>query len=299
MLHNIIKMTKKTGYYLSKLMNLKIFNKCPDSLYLYIKYFLRTGKKLNLSSPTSYNEKIQWLKLNDRKPEYTRLVDKYEVRDFISSKIGEEYLIPLVSVWENVDDINFAELPDKFVLKCTHNSAGLVICKDKKRLNFEEAKIKLKKLLEKNFYYYHREWPYKDVKPRVICEKYMVDETGEELKDYKFYCFHGEPKVIQVDYNRFTNHKRNLYDVEWNYIPASIQYETNPNIQIAKPKKLEKMIELSKILSEGYHHIRIDFYSINEKIYFGEMTFYSEAGVGKFQPEEFGLTMGNLINLPV
>lgn len=299
MLKKTYKAIKNPGSVLLRGLNFKVFRDVPDSKFLTLKYKLRTGETLDLKNPKSYNEKLQWLKLNDRNPEYTSLVDKYEVRKYISKKIGNEYLIPLLGVWKSVEDINFDKLPNSFVLKCNHNSAGLVICKNKKELDIDKAKSSLKKQLKKNFYYKNREWPYKNVSPRIIGEKLMVDESGKGLKDYKFYCFHGEPKVVQVDYNRFTNHKRNLYDLSWNYIPASIQYKSDPKIKIKKPEKLDIMIELARILSKNYYHVRIDFYSINGQIYFGEITFYSEAGFGKFQPKEFDIKMGSLIKLPI
>lgn len=274
------------------------FNFIPDKAYLNLMYKLTIGKRLNLYSPKTFNEKLQWLKLYDRNPLYTQLVDKYEVRKYIAETIGEEYLVPIIGVWDKFEDIDFSKLPDQFVLKCTHDSGGHVICKDKNKLNIEEARRKINKSLKRNYFYCGREWPYKNVKPRIICEKYMVDESGIELKDYKIFCFSGEPKIIQVDYNRFINHKRNLYDIQWNFIPVSIQYPNNLKVKINKPERLDEMLKLAKVLSKDYPHVRIDFYSINEKIYFGEMTFYPEAGFGKFYPEKFGVQMGKWINLP-
>ncbi|WP_102348319.1 ATP-grasp fold amidoligase family protein [Bacillus sp. Marseille-P3661] len=270
----------------------------PDKTFLRLKYRYSTGKKLNLSSPIAFNEKLQWLKLYDRRPEYTNYVDKFNVRSYIKGTIGEEYLIPIHDVYESVDEIDWDKLPSSFVLKCTHGSGSNIICKDKKKLNIEEAKYKLEKWMKRNWFWYGREWPYKNVKPKIVCEKFMVDESGKELKDYKFFCFNGEPKIIQVDYNRFNGHKRNLYDTEWNYIPASIKYPTDENTIIKKPESLEKMISLARVLSKGYPHVRIDFYLINEKIYFGEMTFHHGSGFEKFEPESLGEKMGNWINIP-
>lgn len=304
-------MIKKIKYYfkkdkklliykiLFKLISNRVVNKMiPSKLWLKLEYYISINKELNLKKPKTFNEKLQWLKLYDRKPEYKDLVDKYEVRKYIEKAIGEEYLIPMLGIYDRYEDINFAKLPNQFVLKCTHDSGGLVICKDKNKLDDEAAKKKINNSLKRNYYYVHREWPYKNVKPRIICEKYMVDESGVELKDYKIFCFGGEPKIIQVDYGRFTKHKRNLYDTEWSYIHASIQYPTDPNVKIKKPKRLDAMLQLAKVLSKDYPHVRVDFYSINEKIYFGELTFYHEAGFGKIEPEEFEIMMGSWIELP-
>lgn len=269
----------------------------PDNLYIPLYYRARTGKKLDLKNPITFNEKLQWLKINDRNDIYTTLVDKYEVRKYIEEKIGAKYLIPLIGVYKRFDEINFDKLPNEFVLKCTHDSGGLVICKDKKELNLQEAKNKINECLKKNYYYRNREWPYKNVKPSIICEKYMVDESGTELKDYKIYCFNGEPKIIQVDYNRFVDHKRNLYDINWNMIDAQIIYKNDCSKIINKPKKLDEMLDLARILADKYPHVRIDFYSIKNKLYFGEITFYSEGGFGTFIPEKFGEELGKWITL--
>lgn len=273
------------------------FRFLSDEKYLKLLYFSYLNKKLNLKNPKSFNEKIQWLKLNDRNVIYNKLVDKYEVRKFVKEKIGEEYLIPEIGVYDNFKEIDFSKLPNKFVLKCTHDSGGIFICKDKNKLDINKLEKSVKKRLKKNFYYNCREWPYKDVRPRIICEKYMSEEDGTDLKDYKIFCFNGEAKLIQVDINRFINHKRNFYDLDWNYKDISIQYPKDPNIRIKKPKNLDNMIKLSEKLSKKFPHVRIDFYNINGRIYFGEITLYHEAGFGKFDSEEFGLEMGNWINL--
>lgn len=274
--------------------------KCfPDKLYLQLKYYAFFGKKLNLKNPKTLNEKLQWLKLYDRNPKYTEMVDKYNVRRYIAATIGEDYLIPLLGVWDKVEDIDFSQLPSQFVLKCTHDSGGLVICKDKNKLDIEDARKRMKRCLRKNYYYHGREWPYKNVKPRIIAEKYMVDKPDSELKDYKIFNFSGKAKMIQVDYDRFSAHKRNLYTPEWQYIDVGMQYPTHPEIIINKPKTLDTMLELASKLSAGYAHVRTDFYSIKDKVFFGEMTFYPESGFGKFTPESFGVKMGDWLELPV
>lgn len=271
----------------------------PDLLYLKLLYRGYMDKKLNLDSPKTFNEKLQWLKLYDRNPLYTHLVDKYEVKKHISDVLDKEYLIPLLGVYNDFDEIDFNKLPNEFVLKCTHDSGGLVICKDKSNFDLKLAKEKINRCLNRNFYYLYREWPYKKIKPRIICEQYMVDESGTELKDYKIFCFSGEPKIIEVDYNRFSGHKRNLYDIKWNYIPASIQYPTDPKTIIRKPDRVEDILGLARALAKDYPHVRIDFYSINKRIYFGEITFYHGSGFEKFEPKSLGIEMGSWIKLPI
>ena len=270
----------------------------PDKLYLTLLYQVKTGKKMNWKNPQIFNEKLNWLKLYDRRSEYIKMADKYEVRDYIREKLGEEYLIPLLGVWDSVEDIDFSSLPKQFVLKCTHDSASVVICKDKETFNQEAAKRKLDKALKTNYFYPSREWPYKNIVPRIIAEQYMVDESEIELKDYKIYNFSGVPELIQVDFGRFTKHERNLYTTKWEYIDERIEYPTDRNRLISKPENLEEMLSCARKLSEGIPSVRTDFYSINGKVYFGEITFYQEAGFGRFESEEYERKLGNLIKLP-
>ena len=297
----------------------------PDKLYIQMMYQVKLGKKCDLRNPKSFDEKLNYLKLYDRRPEYSMMVDKYAVRQYIADTIGEEYLIPLIGCWERVDDIPYDELPEQFVLKCTHDSASVVICTDKsgngttcdlldeidnldavainsldanaKPFDFEAAKQKLAASMEINYFYPSREWPYKNIKPRIIAEKYMVDESGTELKDYKIYCANGEPYLIQVDFGRFVHHERNLYDLDWNYIDKQIEYPKNPNHQIDRPESLSLMLELAGKLSQGIPSVRVDFYDINGRVYFGEITFYQEGGFAKFEPEEYAYELGEKIRL--
>lgn len=282
---------------INKLINLGVFNFLNDKLFLKFKFRVCMQKRLNLLSPLTFNEKLQWLKLYDRNPEYTCMVDKYEVRKYIAEKIGETHLIPLLGVWDSVDDIDFETLPDEFVLKCTHDSGGIVICKDKSMLDIEAAKKKLKKRQKSSFYYRTREWPYKNVKPRIIAEKYMVDESGVELKDYKLFCFNGEPKFLFVATDRQKNEtKFDFFDLDFNHLPV-INGHPNSENKIDKPEGLDKMIELSRILSKGIPHVRVDFYDINGRVYFGELTFFHYSGFVPFEPEEWDLKFGSFIDL--
>lgn len=274
-----------------------LVNWIEDEFYLKCLYRALIGKKMNVSDPKTYNEKLQWIKINDRNPLYTKLVDKYEVREYISKIIGSEYLIPLLGVWDSFEDIDFNRLPEKFVLKCTHDSGGLVICNDKKQLDLQKAKIKINKSLKRNYFYWTREWPYKNVKPRIICEKYMVDDSGIELRDYKFMCFNGEPKIVQYHTGRFTEHKQFHYDINGNLLPFNNLGYTNDGAPDLDMNIVNKMIPLAKKLAKGLIQVRIDFYFINNKVYFGEITFFDGAGFEKIEPEEYDYLLGSWIDL--
>ena len=268
-----------------------------DRRYLEILFPLRTGYPLNLEHPKTFNEKLQWLKLYNRRPEYTKMVDKVEAKKYVADIIGEEYIIPTLAVYDRAEDIDFEALPNQFVLKCTHDSGSILICKDKANLNRQSVIKKLNNVLKKNYFYQKREWPYKDVKPRIIAEKYLTDD-GNELKDYKVFSFGGEPKFIEVDYNRFCGHKRNIYNTAWELLNFSIQYPSDSKRSIEKPPKIEEILWLSKKLSVGIPHIRIDFYIVNNQVFFGELTFFHESGMGIFSPIEWDLRFGELILLP-
>jgi hypothetical protein len=271
-----------------------------ESLYLKLLFSVKTGKKLNLENPKTFNEKLQWLKLYDRNPEYTKMVDKYEVREYIKEKLGEEYLIPLIGVYDSFDEIDFDQLPNQFVLKCTHDSGGLVICRDKNNLDLNQAKKKINKSLRRNYYYAFREWPYKNVKPRIVCEKFMVDESGTELKDYKLMCFNGKVKCIFVCLNRNTQAGLNIdvYDTDWNLMPFGRPHHPNSGKEIPKPKTFNKMIEFAEKLAKDIPFVRIDFYERNGALYFGEITFYPGSGFEKFDPESYDELLGSWIDLP-
>ncbi len=275
----------------------KLLKLLPDYIFLQIKYRYKFNKKLDLKKPQTFNEKLQWLKLYDRNPEYTKMVDKYEAKKYVANIIGEEYIIPTLGVYDKFEDINFATLPNQFVIKCTHDSGGLIICKDKTKLNIKEARKKINKSLKRNYFYTGREWPYKNVKPRIIAEQYMVDESGTELKDYKFFCFNGEPKLLFVAKDRPYATKFNYYDMDFKKLPFKQHYE-NFNDYIEKPKGFEKMVELSKKLSKDIPHVRVDFYDINGKVYFGELTFYHFSGFEKFEPEKWDRKLGDMLKLP-
>lgn len=273
----------------------------PDKIYLQIYYRRIFGRKLNLKEPKTFNEKIQWLKLYDRNPTYSKMVDKYEAKNYVENKIGKEYIIPTLGVWEEFDKINFSELPNQFVLKTTHDSGGVVIVKDKDKMNLVKTKKIIEDSLNNNYYLQGREWPYKNVKHRIIAEKYMVDESGYELKDYKFFCFNGIAKVMFIASDRQNTNeetKFDFFDMEFNHLPFTNGHP-NSNKIIIKPKSFEKMKKLAEILSEGIPQVRIDFYDINGNIYFGEMTFSHWSGFVPFIPDEWDYRLGSMINLLV
>ncbi len=275
-------------------------NWLSDRAYLKLLYRANFGKKLRLDAPQSFNEKLQWLKLYDRKPEYIAMVDKYEVKKYVAEIIGEEYIIPTLGVWDRVEDIDFDSLPNQFVLKCTHDSGGLVICRDKSQLDVEKAKDKLKKSLKNSFYYQYREWPYKDVKPRIIAEEYMEDSSTGELRDYKFFCFDGVAKALFVATERQKageEVKFDFYDINFEHLDFR-QGHPNSKEKIQKPETFDKMRELGEKLSKGIPHVRVDFYEVDGKTYFGELTFYHFAGLVPFEPEEWDYAFGEWIKLP-
>lgn len=269
----------------------------PDELYLRIAYRCVTGKRLHLNPPVTFNEKLQWLKLHNRQPLFTQMVDKYGVREFIKERIGEEYLIPVLGVWDKPEDIDFSTLPDRFVLKCTHDCGGVVICRDKSQFNKEEAINTLKACMRKNFYYQGREWPYKNVVPRIYAEAYLEDKGERQLTDYKVFNFNGTPRLIQVDFDRYTDHKRKFFDTEWNEMDITFHRPYKSDKVIKKPSCLDEMLELSRKLSAGFPHLRTDFYIVNDMLYVGEMTFFHGTGFGRWTPESFDAEMGKWLDI--
>lgn len=277
-----------------------IFSKwIPDRKFLELVFPLNTGYNLNLDNPQTYNEKLQWLKLYDRNPEYTKMVDKVEAKKYAASIIGENHIIPTLAVYDRVEDIDFDVLPSQFVLKCTHDSGGIVICKDKATLDKRAAIKKLSKGLRKNFYYINREWPYKNVRPRIIAEQFMTDGDGE-LKDYKIFTFGGEPKFMFIASDRFSEEeetKFDFFDMNFEHLPF-INGHPNAKHVISKPRGFDEMKNLASKLSKGIPQVRVDFYDINGHIYFGEMTFFHWSGIVPFDPQEWDYKFGDYIKLP-
>lgn len=283
------------------LANKGVYDNMQDEALLNRKYEAIFGKRLNLDNPQTFNEKLQWLKLYDRNPEYTIMVDKYKVRDYIKEKIGEEYLIPLIGVWDNPDDIDFDALPDKFVLKCNHNSGlGMCICKDKSKLNIENVKSELKKGLAQDYYLTGREWPYKNVPRKIIAEKYMTDTSdSSDFTDYKFFCFNGYVDCVMVCLERSSGDtKFFFFDRNWNLKRLNTRGKNAPDgFTISKPSQMDKMFEIAAKLSKGLPFVRIDLYQSNDHIYFGEITFFPDSGFDANLLPETDKYFGNLIHL--
>ena len=273
----------------------------PDSVYIRIMNHYYMHKAIDLNNPKTFNEKLQWLKLHDRKPEYTMMVDKYEVKKYIASVLGEEYIIPTLGAWDKFEDINFDLLPNQFVLKCTHDSGGLIICRDKSALNIEEAKHRISRCLKQRYYWIGREWPYKNVKPRIIAEKYMESGNDEELTDYKWFCFNGEPKFLYISHGLAKHDTATIdfYDMNHRRMPFKRTDYKSSVIDAPKPDTYDEMIEVARKLAKGIPFVRIDLYDINGKVYFSEITFCPCAGWLPFDPPEWDLKLGEYIELPL
>lgn len=273
----------------------------PDKQYLQMMYWLHLGRKLNLKNPKTFNEKLQWLKLYNHKPEYTIMVDKVKAKEYVAKLIGEEHIIPTLGVWDDPDDIDFDALPDQFVLKCNHNSGtGMCICRDKSKLDIEKVKAELRKGLKENYYMRWREWPYKNVPRKILAEKFMVDESGTELKDYKIFCFNGEPRYCQLISDRNTDEKIDFYDMHWKRLVGLVGLNDkvhNSEYAIPCPESFEDMKQMASLLAKSIPFSRIDFYEINHQAYFGEITFFPATGFGNFNPREWNVKMGDMITL--
>lgn len=272
-----------------------------DKTSLKIQYRIKLGRKLNLKNPQRFSEKLQWLKLYYRKPEFTTMVDKVLAKQYVADRIGEEYIVPTYGVWEHFDDIDFDLLPQKFVLKTNHvgGGSGIIICKDKDKLNKESAKRILEPLLKRNLYHYLREWPYKNVQPRIMAEMLLEDNGIHGLMDYKVFCCNGEPRMVKVNYDVATDYHVCWYDLDWKKIEGTTIYDpTDENVEVEKPKELEKMLDLARKLSKEIPFLRVDFYCTEEKLQFGELTFFPGSGFEKFKPESFDVEIGSWISLP-
>lgn len=273
----------------------------PDSVWLRIIYQQKLHRKLNLRSPRRFTEKLQWLKLHDRNTLYPLLVDKGEVKNYISNKFGAEYVIPTYGIWDSFDQIAFERLPDQFVLKCTHDSGRVFICKDKRNFDKLQAKEVLEKSLKHNFFWWTREWPYKKVKGRILAEQYL-DDAGTQsdgLTDYKFYCFNGKVEYCQVIKDRSSHETIDFYDAEWNHqdfigLNINASHSLSP---VCKPRCYAKMLEIASSLSEGIPFVRIDLYEVDDKVKFGEVTFYPASGLGSFMPDEYDFILGEKITV--
>lgn len=274
----------------------------PDEWYLFLRFKNRVGYWPHLRHPRTFNEKLQWLKLHDKHAEYTQMVDKVEAKKYVASIVGEKYIIPTLGVWNSVDEIEWDKLPNQFVIKVTSDSGGIVVCKDKSKLDIKKAKKKLSKGWGKNYYVFNKEYPYRYLKPRIIAEEYKEDESGYELKDYKIFCFNGEPKILFVASDRQKageDTKFDFFDLDWNHLPFTNGHP-NSTEEIVKPKNFDEMLEVARKLSGGGKNpqVRIDLYNCNGKIYFGEITFFHWSGMTAFEPMEWDFKLGEMIKLP-
>lgn len=298
-IRNAIKEPRRIVLFLNSIGFLKFL---PDKIWIKIMYRIKLGRPLNLKNPVTYNEKLQWLKLNYHNPLYTQLADKYEVRKYISNKIGGKYLIPLIGVYDKFDDICFDRLPNQFVIKCTHDSGGLVICKNKRKLDIVQTKKKIEKSLKRNYYNVSREWVYKDIKPRIIIEKYMENENKSGLIDFKFFCFNGTPKFLYVSEGLEDHSTAKISFLNMDFQLESFRRKDyrpfNDISEVFKPVNYDKMVELAGELSENFPFVRVDFYEIKGKIYFSEFTFFPCSGMLPFEPEEWDRIIGNWLTLP-
>lgn len=277
------------------------YNYLPDEIFLRKSFKIRMGYALNLQNPQTFNEKLQWLKINDRKPIYTTMVDKYDVKAYVAEQIGEEYIIPTFGVWDAFDEIDFDALPNQFVLKCTHDSGGRVICRDKSQLNLIAAKEKINTSLRRNYYKLSREWPYKDVKPRIIAEQYMTDSPdSNDFTDYKFFCFDGKVDCVMVCLERSSGDtKFYFFDRDWNLKRLNIRGKNAPKgFTIPKPECMDEMFEIAAKLSQGVSYLRVDLYQSNGRVYFGELTFFPQSGFDANLLPETDEYFGRLLQLP-
>lgn len=267
-----------------------------DEAYLKWYFFFFTGKWMDFNNPKSFSEKIQWLKIHNTAPIFSVMADKYLSRQYIEDKMGAGYTFPLLGAWDRFEDIDFNKLPDKFVLKTNHDSGGVWIIKDKEKADYESIKKDVEIRFKKNYFYLGREHTYKNIPHKIIAEKYMEEAAGSDLKDYKVFCFGGEPVYIQVDLDRFIEHKRDFYDTSWNMQDFGVLFPRSYKA-IEKPKNFEKMLDISRKLSTGMPFLRVDLFNIDGRIYVGELTFHPGGGVERFTPKEWDYKLGDMIKL--
>ncbi len=271
----------------------------PDSWMVKFQYKVKMGRKLNLKKPKRYTEKLQWYKVNYHDPLLTQCADKYEVREYINLKGLQAILVDLYAIYDNPEQIKIDDLPEKFVIKTTNGSGTNVLCQDKSSLDLSQIKEDLKAWLRRDNYAVGREWSYKDIKPRIVIEEYLEDPNNafDGINDYKFICFNGNPKYVVLDVDRHIEHKRNIYDIDWNYINVSTDHENFGDI-VPKPESYEEMLKVAKVLAEDFPCVRVDLYYVNKRVYFGELTFYPWTGYVQFEPDAFDYILGNEFKLP-
>jgi len=297
-LDKILKVIRKPKYMLIALDKKNII-RLSDEKFLELQYENKVGERLDLNTPKDFNQKLQWLKLNNRKPEYTKMVDKFDAKEYIGGIIGKEYIIPNLGVYNKFEDIDFESLPNRFVMKPTHTSGDVYICKDKSKIDLDKLRVMVDKWLKKDYYLVHREWPYKDIKPRIIIEEYMEDKSGG-LIDYKVYAFNGKCEYVMACFDRNKGETKFIYfDRAWNmkkeFSQDGIKY--GDKVKLEKPQNLDKMFKFAEILSRGIPFVRVDFYEANDKLYFGELTFYPSAGFDDTRPKACKKYLDNALKI--
>lgn len=283
----------------NRLRILNFFRFVPDRVIIEIEYRMRIGKRLNLKQPKTFNEKLQWLKLYDRKDIYTTMVDKFAVKRYLTEKIGEKYVVPLLGCWDNAESIDFNKLPDQFVLKCNHDSGSVVICTDKSKLDMKMVKKKLDFHMKIDAYALGREWPYKNIKRKIIAEELLLDSehNDTDIKDYKFFCFDGVPKIMYISNDRGENPRTDFFDMNFKHLPIQMK-DPNAEIMPKKPEMFDEMKKIAGVLSKNIPQLRVDFYVVGKRIYVGELTFYHNSGFTPVKPEEWNNKLGEWIKLP-
>jgi len=275
----------------------RLLNLLSDKVHITLKYRLKMGHRLDWKTPKSFTEKLNWLKLYDHDPRYIPLVDKWDVMDFVRERIGDGYCVQKFGIWDSFEAIDFDRLPNQFVLKCTNDSGGIVICKDKALLDREAARAVLNRSLKRNYYWHNREWPYKGLKPRILAEEFLEDASGNGLIDYKFFCFDGKPKLMFIATGRAEGKTCfDFFDMEFNWIPVK-QHYPNAKQRPEKPECFDEMIMLAQKLAKDLKHVRVDFFQVDGKVYFGELTFTHFGGYERFEPEAYDGEFGEFLNL--
>ncbi len=295
----LLNYVKKPKKILGALNSMGLLKFLTDEQCIKMLFNVRLDQKPNLENPKTFNEKLNWLKLHNRNPEYSIMVDKYKSKEYITEKIGEGHVVPLLGVWDRPEDVNFDALPDKFVIKCNHNSGtGMYICDDKSKLNVKKVRKNLKKGLKSNYYYFSREWPYKNVERKIIAEQFLIDDENDALTDYKFLCFNGEPKICYIGKDNSNKPTSDFFDIDFNKLDIRMK-DPNSEIPPEKPECFEEMVKYATILSKDIPFVRVDFYYVNKVVYVGELTFFHNGGFTKMTPPEWDEKLGKLIKLPI
>ena len=284
-----------------RFMMLGLFGWVPDKPWLKFLYRIKNGCWMDFNDPCSFNEKLQWLKVYGIRPEYTKMVDKYTVKDFVAARVGDEYVIPTLGVWDKTDDIELDSLPNEFVLKTTHGGGGygVVICENKDSFDRRNAIKSLNESMSFSVGNAYREYPYLGVQKRIIAEALIKPENGGDLRDYKFFCFNGTPRFFKIDFDRQTNHKANYYSLDGKLLPyGEVVCPPDPNADIEIPSNLSKMIHVAQQLSKGIPFVRVDLYNVDGHVYFGELTFFPASGLAKWTDKKWDKEIGEMLELP-